>query len=251
MRLHVDRCGHGPDLVLLHGWGMHSGAWADCLPALGARFSVHAIDLPGHGHSGTVGEFDDAVEAVAASMPASALVCGWSLGGLVAQRLAQCHPERVQALALVGSTPCFVQRDDWSAAMKACDLEAFAAALDHDAGAALGEFVRLNAVGGARSREAIRALASRVNERGTPRVRALATALRWLRETDLRAAAPQLAAPTVILHGARDTVAPVQAARWLGACLPRARLVEIADGAHVPFLTHREAFVGALESLLA
>ncbi|MEZ5449425.1 MAG: hypothetical protein R3E89_10725 [Thiolinea sp.] len=35
---------------------------------------------------------------------------GWSLGGLLAQGLAQALPERVRGLLLVASTPCFAQK---------------------------------------------------------------------------------------------------------------------------------------------
>ena len=70
----------GPDLVLLHGWGMHSGAWAEEIPVLARGHRVHAIDLPGHGHSGTEhpGSFDDAADAIARHMPEGSVACGWS-----------------------------------------------------------------------------------------------------------------------------------------------------------------------------
>jgi hypothetical protein len=32
MSLHVEHAGHGADLVMLHGWGLHSGAWAEVMP---------------------------------------------------------------------------------------------------------------------------------------------------------------------------------------------------------------------------
>ena len=103
MSWHVETSGSGPDLVLLHGWGLHSGAWAEVLPMLAARFRVHAFDLPGHGHSADVeaGPFDEATDRLAAQVPVGATVCGWSLGGLVAQALACRHPDRVSRLAAV------------------------------------------------------------------------------------------------------------------------------------------------------
>ena len=112
MSLHVDRTGSGPDLVLLHGWGLHSGTWDDVAPLLARRFRVHAMDLPGHGLSAALpgASFDEAAEAVAEALPRDAIVCGWSLGGLFAQRIARHHPGRVRAMALVGATPCFVEQ---------------------------------------------------------------------------------------------------------------------------------------------
>ena len=251
MSLHVDHAGAGPDLVLLHGWGMHSGSWAEEIPELARRFHVHAIDLPGHGYSrNSARSFDDAAEEVARNVPDDAIVCGWSLGGLVAQRIARSHPAKVRHLALVASTPCFMARADWPHAMKPETLEGFAAGLAEERETTLLRFVRLNAVNGAGGREAIRAFIGRLNDRGAPSPEALAASLAWLRDTDLRAEANAIDAPATVIHGARDVLAPIEAGRWLAGHIPRATLIELPDAAHLPFFTHRRAFVGALESLV-
>ena len=51
MSLHVEYEGAGPDLVLLHGWAMHSGIWRDVRERLARHFRLHLVDLPGHGRS--------------------------------------------------------------------------------------------------------------------------------------------------------------------------------------------------------
>jgi pimeloyl-[acyl-carrier protein] methyl ester esterase len=251
--LHVERYGSGLDLVLLHGWGLHSGVWSEALPALAARHRVHAVDLPGHGFSADAPThgFDAAAAQVADVVPQDAILCGWSLGGLFAQRIARLDSRKARALVLVSTTPCFVERWGWPHAMKAATLAAFAAGLRHDRDATLADFVRLNALNGARSREAIRAFTERVAERGTPAAATLEATLQWLGDTDLRADAPWLAMPTLVVHGARDALAPVEAGRWLAASLPHARTLELPDAAHLPFFTHRETFAQALESFVA
>jgi len=168
MSLHVDRSGTGPDLVLLHGWGLHSGAWTEVLPTLAARARVHAIDLPGHGRSAGVAasSFDAATDAVAALVPEGATLCGWSLGGLIAQRLVHRHPGRVARLALVATTPCFMQRPGWPSGVKPAVLQGFAEALARDRDVMLKRFVALNALHGAQEREAVRAFTRRLAERG-------------------------------------------------------------------------------------
>jgi pimeloyl-[acyl-carrier protein] methyl ester esterase len=253
VKLHVERNGNGPHLVLLHGWGLHSGVWSELLPALAARHRVHAIDLPGHGYSAAipVPSFDEAVDEVAALVPEQSLVCGWSLGGLVAQRLARLRAGKVRALALVATTPCFVERADWPHAMKSTTLEAFAAGLRKDRDATLENFVRLNALHGTRSREAIRAFTRRLEDRGAPSAAALGATLQWLREVDLRPDAATLDMPALVIHGARDALASIAAGRWLAANLPRAELHELPDAAHLPFFTHRDLFVKTLESFVA
>ncbi len=249
MSLHVERAGSGADLVMLHGWGLHSGAWDELLPALAARARVHAIDLPGHGHSraATPGTFDATTDEIAGLVPEGATVCGWSLGGLFAQRLAHRHPARVARLVLVGATPCFSARPGWPHAMEPATLAGFVAGLAANRDATLARFVRLNAMHGAHGRDAIRTFTARLAERGAPDDAALATGLGWLRETDLRAEAPGLAQPTLVVHGARDMLAPVAAGRWLALHIRGARMHELADAAHLPFFTHRDAFLAALE----
>ena len=252
MSLHVEVAGRGRDLVLLHGWGLHSGAWSEVLPALSARARVHAIDLPGHGHSSRApaASFDEAADAIAECVPMGAAVCGWSLGGLLAQRLALRHPGRVERLALVASTPCFVERPGWPHGVKAATLEDFAHGLERDRDQTLRRFVALNAMHGPQGREAVRTFSARLGDRGAPSGAGLAASLAWLRDVDLRAQAPHLAMPAVIVHGARDMLAPVGAGRWLAQQIGGARLVELPGAAHLPFFSHRAEFVGALGALV-
>jgi haloalkane dehalogenase len=43
------RVGTGPDLVLVHGWPLHSATWRGLLPHLAPHFTCHMFDLPGAG----------------------------------------------------------------------------------------------------------------------------------------------------------------------------------------------------------
>ena len=50
-KLHWQSFGQGPDLVLLHGWGMNGAVWQQTVESLQPYFRVHVVDLPGYGHS--------------------------------------------------------------------------------------------------------------------------------------------------------------------------------------------------------
>lgn len=54
--LHVETQGSGPPILLIHGWGMHGGIWANVAKKLSADFQVHSVDLPGYGLSNGKGE---------------------------------------------------------------------------------------------------------------------------------------------------------------------------------------------------
>src|SRR5512144_1225459 len=49
--LYIRTLGRGTDLVLVHGWGMHSGIWEDVIEALMDDYRVTYLDLPGYGYS--------------------------------------------------------------------------------------------------------------------------------------------------------------------------------------------------------
>jgi pimeloyl-ACP methyl ester carboxylesterase len=51
MNLFVESRGRGPDVVMLHGWGLHGGVFDRVASQLADRFCVHLVDLPGHGAS--------------------------------------------------------------------------------------------------------------------------------------------------------------------------------------------------------
>ena len=236
--------------VLLHGWGFHAAIWKDLVDDADRARETRLIDLPGHGAAAAhpLTTLDALADDIAASMPAGALVVGWSLGGLVAQRLAHRHPGRVRALALIASTPCFVSRAGWAHGVPAATLETFAAELRADASATLTRFVNLNAVGGDNGRDAARAAMRRLQEQPAPSQDALDSGLELLRTTDLRDEVAGLSHPTVVIHGTRDRIVPVEAGRWLARALPQARLVELPAAAHMPFVSHRPAVLGALEA---
>ncbi len=142
-----------PDLLLLHGWGLGHAVWSSCLPALAETVSPHLADLPGYGEAPEHGQnFMEAAQALADGLPPGAVLCGWSLGGLLALQAANLAPEKVDRLILVGATPCFAQRDDWPAAQPPALLDEFVSAVTTDAKTTLQRFVAVANQGDAKAR---------------------------------------------------------------------------------------------------
>ena len=48
MKLSIASTGDGPDIALIHGWGIGTAAWDDLLELLTPRFRVHRVALPGY-----------------------------------------------------------------------------------------------------------------------------------------------------------------------------------------------------------
>ena len=211
-----------------------------------------AVDLPGYGNSSSITPYtlDGLAEAVLAQCPVQMDVCGWSLGGLVAQRMAQMEPGRIGRLVLVGSTPCFTLRDDWACAIPVATLTQFSAELEQAYEVTLKRFLALQVRGDAAARETQAALREQLFARGRPDAGVLHEGLQLLLNTDLRAQAGNLKQATLLVHGQRDQLVPLCAAQWMAQALPDAQLRVIADAAHAPFLSHTTLFVDMLHEFL-
>lgn len=236
-------------LVLLHGWGLSSRVWADLQAVLPEGLVVHAPELPGHGEAApaATATLEAWGEQLLATMPTRAVLCGWSLGGLIALELALRHPQRFERLVLLDTSPCFVARgarDDqgaWPHGLAASTVQAFIDDFATDPAATLRRFVALQTVGDAQRRAVGAALTAALSDCGGARQRALADGLLLLANNDLRARIARLRQPVTLIHGAADALMPVGAARWLARQCSDARLNVVDDCGHAPFLSQPAA----------
>jgi 3-oxoadipate enol-lactonase len=105
-----DIRGRGSPLVLIQGVGV--GRWEPVADRLARRFQVVTIDNRGIGASDTPpGHYstrmmaDDVLAVLDHAGIQRASLVGTSLGGMIAQELALAHPERVDKLVLVATSP--------------------------------------------------------------------------------------------------------------------------------------------------
>jgi len=102
--------GQGEPLVCIHGVGSYLEAWDGVAERLADRFRILTFDLRGHGRSTKVRgryEIDDFVGDVLALADHAGFdtfnLAGFSLGGLIAQRLALTHQQRLRRLVLLAT----------------------------------------------------------------------------------------------------------------------------------------------------
>jgi pimeloyl-[acyl-carrier protein] methyl ester esterase len=236
----IETHGRGPALALIHGWAMHGGLFAPLVERLADRYTLHLVDLPGHGHAR-----DDAAPLEPAALAADlvervpdAAWLGWSLGGQVALRAALDHPQRVRALVMVASSPRFV-RDDaggWPHGVSSTLFGDFGDALKRDFRGTLEGFLALESLGSASAQDELRRLRAQAFERGEPAPRALQEGLALLDSVDLRDRLPGLRVPSLWLSGRRDRLVPSGAMPAAAALAPGARSVVIDGAGHAPFL---------------
>ncbi len=246
--------GSGPDLALVHGWGLGSWVWQSVLDRLSQNCRVHLVDLPGYNPSpadgdphGALPDFAATAQALLDALPERVTLCGWSLGGLLAMRAALLAPERLSGLVLVGSTPCFMQRSDWLTAQTPALLDGFSASVEAQPQQTLQRFIALLSQGDARARAITRTLVASLREAPQPDGNALRSGLEWLRAVDLRPRLPTIATRSLLIHGREDPLNPVAAAAYLQQHLANAQLEIFDTAGHAPFLANPDRFARLLD----
>ncbi len=250
--LNIESAGSGPDLALLHGWGMHSGLWSSQLAWLQQRHRVHLVDLPGHGRNHSVemsSELAEVAEVIAEKLPPCHLI-GWSLGGLVAQQIALSKPQQCHSLTLVASHGCFVNRSDFTLGMQPEVFDDFAQSLNHDTEATLNRFIALEVHGSDTMKQDLVHMRSVLMQQPLPDKSALQSGLRILLQTDLRSPLPSLKLPCQLIGGTRDRLVRPEAMEAIAEQIDGARLCLIQSAGHAPFIGHPKQFRIALQAFL-
>lgn len=246
MSVSVERFGQGPDLVLLHGWGMNGAVWHGIIQPLAAHYRLHLVDLPGFGNSpladGSEYSLPWLAEQVAAVLPQKCHLLGWSLGGLVASQLALTQPERCHSLITVASSPCFMARDDWPGIAPKV-LTGFNLMLAGDFKQTIERFLAIQAMGSEHARDDIRQLRHWLAERPAPQLAALEAGLGLLADVDLRDALTTLSLPWLRVYGLLDSLVPKAAIPLLDERYPASHSLVLEKASHAPFISHPQQFV--------
>jgi pimeloyl-[acyl-carrier protein] methyl ester esterase len=240
-------------LVLLHGWGM-SPALFDALAArLAPYYTVIALPLPGYGAAPACEPYtlENLAAHVAARAPERCVVAGWSLGGQVALEWARRAPGQVRAAALIATTPSFVARRGWTAAVEAPVLQAFAQRLRHDRAATMRRFASLQAQGDAELKTVMRSLRDAVLAQARVSTDTLEKGLNVLLEADLRDVLEDVAQPVLVVHGDRDALTPISAGEYLASRVRDGRLCVVPGAAHAPLVTHAATIGAAMRERFA
>jgi pimeloyl-[acyl-carrier protein] methyl ester esterase len=240
--------GDAAPLVLLHGWGMNLRVFDRLRSALAEHHRVTAFDLAGHGKSPWTADSSphQQLARLAAVLPRDAVLVGWSLGGQLALQLAAVPALAVRRLVLIASSPRFVRSDDWPHGLPAATLRKFAAQLEQDAGQTIADFIELQLRGSAQAAAVRATLQDALRSQGAADPAALAAGLELLEHNDLRALAPRIELPALVIAGQYDRVTAPAAGQALAQLLPQAQLLTIRRAGHAPFLSHPGQLAAAL-----
>ncbi|MBT8063142.1 MAG: pimeloyl-ACP methyl ester esterase BioH [Xanthomonadales bacterium] len=235
----VSSIGSGPDLVMVHGWGAHSGVWGEFAQYLAAHFRLHLVDLPGHGRlRHQQGGFcaESVLGEIQSEVPAAHWL-GWSLGGLLALLRATGSRQKPKKLVLLSTTACFLENETWPHGMGVAEFKAFRRGVKHDAHESLERFISLQVHGDERQ-ASIRKLLDDCVRSAPPNRAALLAGLDMLGELDLSAKLSRLEQPVMLVSGDQDRVVSSEATAQTAARIPRSVHHVIRGAGHAPFISH-------------
>jgi pimeloyl-ACP methyl ester carboxylesterase len=251
LRVAYERAGHGPPLVLLHGYlGDGPTTWRPQLDGLCDDFTVIAWDALGAGRSsdppesfGTAGYADclaGFVEQLGLGRPH---VVGLSFGGILALALHRRHPAAPRTLVLAsayagwaGSPPAEVTEQRLRQAMVLAELQP-------------AEFVATllpTVFSDATPPESVDAFRASMLGFHPTGFRAMARAS----AENLRDALPRIDLPTLLVYGGQDVRAPLPVAEDLHTAIPGSTLVVLPDAGHACNIEAPEAFNQAVRRFL-
>jgi 3-oxoadipate enol-lactonase len=247
-----------PVVLWLQGLNAPAAAWAVQLGHFGRTHRSIAMDARGIGKSdapegpySTRQLAEDAVAVLDACGVSQAHVVGLSLGGAAAQELALGFPGRVRSLALLSTFPGQAPRgrallQSWRALYPlAAQSPELREAWEKQAYAWLftEKFWRNeNGVRAALKFAAAQPLQSLAGFRGQ-----VDAAL----SHDTRARLGEIRAPTLVVHGALDQLAPLEGGRELAQLIPGAEILELPEAGHAVNLEAQRPLHAALRALWA
>lgn len=249
-----EEMGTGPAVVLVHGLSETQASWQQQHGMLSQQFRVVACDVRGFGESETANasprpeQYGEDLRALLAHLSiGSAVIVGFSMGGVIAQRFAIDHPEMATALIIAASSSVVNRQAaeyyrERAELAETQGLEAVRATTANDAGAcfvASGPLV-VEAYRHLR-RQAVRDARGYANA-----CRAMAT----LRERPLTQELASIRCRALVITGERDVLCPPKASEIIHGAMPNSRLRILRGVGHCLHWEDPASFNGALIDFL-
>jgi len=249
LRVHYRDTGprNAPAIVLVLGFSSSLHTWEAWAANLKRDYRVISLDLPGHGltncaEEGRIGtdQFVETVDSVTRALGVGTFtLAGNSMGGGVAWNYALAHPERLDALVLVDASGWPETAADEKSDPLVFKLLANPVARNLMKNLDMTMLVRAGLHDSFADPElATDAMVERYTALArAPCHRDAILALSAGRSANAPATKQTLAAiqvPTLVLHGEKDNLIPVEAGRKFADAIPGAQLITYPDAGHLP-----------------
>ncbi|ATU94679.1 3-oxoadipate enol-lactonase [Phyllobacterium zundukense] len=237
-----------PVLVFANSLGTDFRIWRDVILRLIGDFAIVTYDMRGHGLSdiGTppysmnhhVGDLAGLLDYLEVK---NAIICGLSVGGMVAQGLYATRPDLVRALILCDTAHKIGTPDSWNARIAAVNKDGIQSIAE-------GIFnVWFTPAFHAQRREELAGYRNMLVRQPVDGYTGTCAALR---DADFTEAARRIAAPTICIVGDQDGSTSPGLVLELAKLIPRSRYEVIKDAAHIPCVEQPEALTAVMRAFI-
>ena len=246
---HMPANGNARPIVFINSLGTDLRIWDEVASALGGEMPLLVYDKRGHGLSDIgagIRAIDDHVDDLLGLIDHFGLdkivLCGLSVGGLIAQGLYARRPDIVNALILCDTAHKIGTADSWNARI---------ATVERDGIQAVAEGVlkvwftptfhsqRSAELAGCRNMLTRQALPGYIGPCAA------------VRDADFTGIARRIAVPTLCIVGAHDGSTPPALVRSLADLIPGARFEIIRNAGHIPCIEQPDLMVDLIRDFLA
>ncbi|XRX42657.1 MAG: pimeloyl-ACP methyl ester esterase BioH [Buchnera aphidicola (Eriosoma harunire)] len=242
-KLIVNTIGKGDiNLILLHGWVLNSKIWYPIINILKEKCTLYLIDLPGYGKNYKYQyiNFKDIIYSIYTNIPKNSILMGWSLGGLIAQKIIFDYPDDILGIITVSSSPCFLKKKNWPGVTEHLFKKYY-----HDIKKnyfnTIKNFLVIHTKLG-NSKDTINNLIDMMMLDSKPDELALKYGLDLLIYTDLRNQLIKSNLPFLRIYGKLDNIVPYDIKNILDQTWPNTYSVTLMHSAHVPFISQSQQF---------
>jgi len=253
VNVHFVETGKGPPILFLHGLGGSWRDWSANLPAFASNYRAMAMDFPGFGESDkpevrySIEWLTDVVERFLQQQECDRLnLVGHSMGGLVALNLASRPKSRVKKLVITDAVGVSDKSEFLAYAMSkkimGADTEwEFVESFLKDQFRSMADDL-IEKQKPQTARDLFESLKVPIIGKPllpmTPEVQMIASIF----DFDIRPKLASIQQPTLILWGAKDSIASPQDASFLQTKIHASTLIIFPDSGHSPMMEHPSLF---------
>ncbi|UVK44137.1 3-oxoadipate enol-lactonase [Mesorhizobium sp. AR07] len=245
---HIKANGSARPIVFINSLGTDLRIWDQVLSILDGEMPLLVYDKRGHGLSdiGDIRSIDDHVDDLCALIDhfglGKVVLCGLSVGGLIAQGFYIRCPEMVEGLILCDTAHKIGTAESWNTRISVVErhgIEAIANAVMKVWFTPDFHVARAADLAGCRN------MLIRQAQPGY-----IKTCMA-VRDADFTDSAKRIAVPTLCVAGDQDGSTPPDLVRSLAALIPGARFEIIRDAGHIPCIEQPEALTALIRDFVA
>ncbi|ODS24278.1 hypothetical protein AB835_04425 [Candidatus Endobugula sertula] len=219
-------------IVLLNGWGLDSRVWQSLVQDL--QILADVVVIESDYQEKNVNQW---CEQLGQQLPEKSILCGWSLGGMLATTFAAQYSHRVSALVTLSTNLQFVADAQWPVAVPEQTFASFHQAFKTDAKKTLKRFMGLVVQGDELIREQRRYIQAMTLD--GEELDKLCIGLDWLFSINNQRNIEHIDCPTLHLFGEQDRLVPAEVERKIALLNSQHQVTMIKGAGH---LLHMPSF---------